>query len=434
MKIKIKAECEEKNSISSHFIGLILIFIMLLSLLLLGCKKKVKTPFECKDSIGCVTIKPGAPIEIGVLQVLSGDVAPLGITQYQTIQLAITQRGGQLMGHPIKLQIEDSQCLPEGGTNAAWKVITRPQVVAILGTTCSVSGVEVSKIMSEAGLVMISGLNSASSLTAIDGKKGVDWQPGYFRTMYNDSERGRAAATFVFQKLGITKVATIDDGDPFTQGFTNFFGKVFKELGGKIVLAATINKGDTNMQPVLNAVSSAGAELLFFPIFQPEGDLLVQQARNIAGLDHITFLTGETLILDNFIDAVGKDGIGMYFITAPLPQGPAHDQLVSAYVLKYGEQPQHGGYVNAHDATNLLLDAIKTVAVQETDGTLKIGRQALRDELYATTDFQGITGILNCDDFGDCASPRFHVLRLDDPTDGVEELRSNVVYTYTPSQ
>ena len=38
-----------------------------------------------------------------------------------------------------------------------------------------------------------------------------------------------------------------------------------------------------------------------------------------------------------------------------------------------------------------------------------IGRKALRDALYATKDTQGLTGMLNCDEYGDCADPRIAV-------------------------
>jgi len=40
----------------------------------------------------------------------------------------------------------------------------------------------------------------------------------------------------------------------------------------------------------------------------------------------------------------------------------------------------------------------------DADGTVHIGRQALRDALYATKDFAGLTGSLSCDENGDCAT------------------------------
>jgi len=68
------------------------------------------------------------------------------------------------------------------------------------------------------------------------------------------------------------------------------------------------------------------------------------------------------------------------------------------------------------------------------DGTLHIGRQALRDALYATSGYQGLTGSLTCDEYGDCGVARFQVVHLDDPAAGLEGLAANVVYTYPPDQ
>ncbi|MEE8392007.1 MAG: ABC transporter substrate-binding protein, partial [Anaerolineae bacterium] len=180
-------------------------------------------PFECTDAIGCVDIPPGEALKLGVIQDFSGGAAVAGAEQSQIIELALDRRDDQLLGHPIELQSEDERCLAEGGTIAALKVVADPQVVAILGTTCSGTAMTAARAMSEAGLVMVSGANAAPSLTAIGGERGADWQPGYFRTSLNGLEQAQAAAVFAFQELGLTQAATINDGDSFTQGFTSVF-------------------------------------------------------------------------------------------------------------------------------------------------------------------------------------------------------------------
>lgn len=250
--------------------------VVFICILLVGCKK-TEPSFECTDSIGCVTIAPSEPIEIGVIQDLSGGAADFGAEQVGTIKLAVAGWDNQLHGHPIELQIVDEGCLPEGGKNAALKFATRPRTVAIIGTTCSGAGAAASRVMSVAGLVMISGCNSAASLTSVQGKKGPDWQPGYFSTRYSDMELGRGPAIYAFRELGARKAATINKGDTYTQGLTDVFAYVFTALGGKVVLDAAVNRGDTDMRPVLTAVANSGAQLLFFPIFRPEGDFIVHR-------------------------------------------------------------------------------------------------------------------------------------------------------------
>ena len=90
----------------------------------------------------------------------------------------------------------------------------------------------------------------------------------------------------------MTRAATLNDGDTYTQGLTEVFSQVFTELGGEIVLDAAINKGDTNMGPVLTAVALSEAELLFFPIFPPEGNFIIKQANETEGFETIALMSG----------------------------------------------------------------------------------------------------------------------------------------------
>jgi branched-chain amino acid transport system substrate-binding protein len=379
-----------------------------------------------------VDIAPGEPLKLGVIQDLSGGTSAFGVDQLHAIELALARRDDVFLGHPVELLVEDEGCLPEGGINAALNIVTRPQVVAILGTSCSGAAATAAEIMSEAGLVMISGSNTAPSLTSTYGEQGADWQPGYFRTIYSSAEQGQAAAVFAFQELGLTRAATVNDGDPYTSGLTNAFSLMFTKLGGEIVLDGTVNQGDTDMRPILTAVAVSKAELVFFPLHQTENEFFIQQARELTDLDNVVLMS--EVMTESMIETVSTAGVGVYFVTPALLEGPIIDELLAEYKSSYGKPPSSYAYVYAYDATNLILDTVETVAVQEKDGTLHIGRQALRDALYATTDYQGVTGVLTCDQFGDCASARFNVVHLDDPAAGVEGLRANVIYTYTPEQ
>ena len=403
---------------------------LLIGTLLTACR--TQPLFDCTDAIGCVDIAPGEPIKLGVIQALSGGAAPIGISQVRSIELAIAGRDDELLGHPIGLQIEDERCLPEGGTTASLKISADPQVVAVLGTTCSGAAATAAKVISEAGLVLISGGNTAPSLTAIAGKPGSDWRPGYFRTTYNDAVRGQAAAEFSFQELGLTRAATINDGDAFTKGFTDVFGREFTELGGEIVLAVTIDKGDTDIRPVLTAAAFSEADLIFFSLFRPEADYVVRQAKEVVGLENVVLFSGG-LVKDAAIEAVGPAGRGMYLVGPTLLKGGLGDALRVEYTSRYGEPPLGDTFMYGYDAANMLLNAIETVAVKEEDGALHIGRQDLRDALYATDDFEGISGNLTCDEFGDCgtADLNHNIVCLDDPVTGLEGLNSNVVSAHT---
>ena len=392
-----------------------------------SCKKS-EPLFECTDPLGCLEVAPGEPIKIGILQALSGKIAPLGQAQIRGFNLALDKRKGTLLGHPVALQIEDTGCTAEGGANAALKIIADPQTAAIFGTTCSGAAATASKAMSDAGLTMISGNNSAPFLTAIAGKPAPNYQAGYFRTAGNEQYAGNTAAEYVFKQLGLRKAATINDNDIYTKGLTESFKKAFVELGGEVVLDTAVNKGEIEMLPVLTAVANSRAELLFFQLFQPEGNHLLLQARQLPELEKTLLISDGALIEKSFLEAVGDTAKGMCFVGPTRPEGPAVDLLTAEYIAKYNEEPTVSYFLSAHDAAALLFQAIEQAATQDSDGTLHIGRQKIRDILYASKKFKGVTDTLSCDQFGDCAKPSFHILRLDNPAFGLKGLEDNIVF------
>ena len=391
-----------------------------------------KTPV-CKDPLGCVEIAPGGPVRLGVIQSLTGQVAPLGLEQLRGLELALDAHGGKLLGHPVELVIEDTGCRPEGGANAALRIVSDPLVAAIFGTTCSGDAASAAQVMTEAGLSMISGNNSAAFLTSIGGKQAPKRQPGYFRTAANEEHSGPAAARYAYEKLGAKSAALIHDGDLYTRGLAEGFQREFERLGGRIALFAAVDKGDSDMRPVLEAVAASKAELLFFPLFQPEGNHVLLAARAMPEMAGVTLMSDGSLIENTFIEAVGDACKGMYFVgPTPADPGPALEALRKSYRDKYRIEPPTTYYQTAYDAAGILFAALERAAVKRSNGSLVIGRQALRDALRATRNYPGVSGLLQCDQFGDCATPRFNVLRMDDPAQGVAGLTANVVYTYAP--
>lgn len=389
-----------------------------------------------EGALGTVTIDPGAPITIASIQTISGGTAPLGQDQVTAIEIAIEDRGGEMLGHAIELQSEDGLCSADGGTTAAQKIVSDPQIVGILGTSCSGAGVPASQIMSEAGYVMISGSTTSPSLTALPYlsdeplEAQENQQEGFFRVSHNDEFQGAGAAQFAFDELGAQTAVTIHDGDPYTEGLTGQFGEFFEQFGGTIGLATAVNKGDTDMRPILTEVVASDPDIVFMPIFQPEADFIVQQATEFSELDDVDFMGADGLLSDTFMTIPETEG--MYF-SGPAVQhdSSAYDDLVAAYEEKTGTGPIQAFHAHAYDATVLLLDAIEAVA-QDDGGTLTIDRQALRDHLYEVEGHEGLTGTLACNEFGDCAAPRIGVYQNEDPTAGITAVVSNVVFTSSP--
>jgi len=380
----------------------VLSLLVIVSLALAACQPAAPTaaPFTCTDAIGCVNIAPGASIHIAWGLTVSGATATLGEDSKGAIEIAIEDRGGKLLDHPIELTGEDTLCNAEGGQAAGTKLAADPTIVGIVGTNCSSEARAAMPLISKAGMVMISPSNTNPDLT---DPNHPDHYPGYLRTAHNDLFQGRVAAEFAFNELKVKTAATIHDGSPYAESLQKVFADVFKELGGTVTTQEAVNVGDTDMKPVLTKIATGKPEIIYFPIFEPEGDLMAAQAKEVAGLENTILMGADGLFADTFPEGTGSAAVGMY-LSGPYVAGGAYDAFLAKWKTKFGGVPPSGFHAHAYDATNILLAAIEKAAVKDADGTVHIGRQALRDAMYATKDFNGLTGKLTCDANGDCAT------------------------------
>jgi branched-chain amino acid transport system substrate-binding protein len=385
-----------------------------------------------EGELGSVTVAPDDPIVIAALQAISGDTASLGTDQVRAIEMAIADRDGELLGHEIELTEEDDECSADGGQAAAQRLVSEPQLLGVLGSSCSGAAVPAAELLNDENIVMISGSNTSPGLTSdLRGTEGENHQPNYFRTAHNDIIQGAAAAQYAYEDLGAQTVVTIHDGDPYTEGLATAFQTSFEELGGEVVLATAISKGDTDMRPVLTEVAAQNPDLVYFPIFQPEADFIAEQADEFPELEDTQKLMGaDGLLSDTFIALPVTEG--MYFSGPARPEGGAYDDFVAAYEEEYGEAPIQAFHAHSYDAANILLAAIEAVAFEEDDGTLRIDRQALLEEVGSTEGYEGVTGTLTCDEFGDCADPAIDVVQNTEEQVTIDEVRDNILFTYVP--
>lgn len=385
-----------------------------------------------EGELGSVTIGPDDPVVVAALQSISGDTASLGTDQVRAINMAMDERDGELLGHEIELLEEDDECSNDGGQAAAQRLVSEPQLLGVLGTSCSGAAVPAAELLNDENVVMISGSNTSPGLTSdLRGTEGENHQPNYFRTAHNDIIQGAAAAQYAYEELGVRTAATIHDGDPYTEGLATAFETSFTELGGEVVLATAISKGDTDMRPVLTEVAAQAPDLLYFPIFQPEGDFIAEQADEFPELEATDKLMGaDGLLSDTFIALEVTEG--MYFSGPARPEGSGYEDFVERYEQENGEAPIQAFHAHTYDAANILFDAIETVAFEEDDGTLRVDRQALLDEIAGTEGYEGLTGTLTCDEFGDCADPAIDVVQNSSEQVTIDEVRENILFTYEP--
>jgi len=389
-------------------------------------------------SLGEVTVAAGDQVQIRSLNAITGDVAFLGVPNQRAVEMAVADYG-PIQGFEVTSGAGlDDLCSADGGQAAAQTIVADEQVIGVIGTSCSGAATAAAPLISEAGMVMISPSNTSPALTSDQqGNAGDNYNVGYYRTAHNDLFQGAAMAEFVYNDLGLTTAAAIHDGDPYTNGLAAAFTNAFEELGGTVTGFTAVAKEDTDMVPVLTEIAAGSPEALFFPIFQPAGDFIADQAPGVSGLEDTVLLAADGLLVDGFLELEQSEGIYMsgpdtrFGTNTNQSTSRNAEEILAQYEADFGEAPSAAFWGHSYDATTMLLDAITAASVLDGDN-LVISRAGIREYLNGINGYSGIIGSISCDDFGDCGSQKITIIQHLS-ADDIEASKANVVFEYAPA-
>ena len=353
------------------------------------------------------------------------------------IEIAV-QDVGDIHGHGVALGLPvNSMCTPAGGRAAAQAVIADEQVVGVIGTSCSGAGAAASELLGPAGLVMISPSNTSPSLTSdLEGNRNPNYYPGYFRLSNNDIYTGRAAAAFVHEELGLTKVGTVDIDDAYIAGLVDAFSDSFERLGGEVVATRILFDNEAGFDASLAAASGvladASVQGVFFPLYPAQATPLLEQLPG--ALRTLPLVSADALLTSDFLGLDVSQGL---YIAGPITTfgnsngvtGESEAEVKRTIETAFGDTPG-SFWQHSYDAATLLLDAIRAVA-EPHGGQLYIDRAALRAQVAATDGFQGLIGAISCDAFGDCGNGSTNVYHHTD-TAVTDPGALQVVYRFAP--
>lgn len=413
-----------------YLVGLLAAFALIAA----ACGDSAEPPEA--GPLGQVTIADGESVQIRSFNAITGDVSFLGIPNQRGVELAIEDYG-DIQGHTVSMGTGlDDLCSADGGQAGATQIVSDPQIIGVIGTSCSGAAGAAMPLISDGGLVMLSGSNTSPALTSdLAGNAATDYSVGYYRTAHNDLNQGKAIAQFAYNELGKRNAGVIHDGDLYTFGLSSAFQTFFEELGGTVSVFTAVNKGDTDMSGVLAEVAAGGPDMIFSPTFPPEVNFIAQQVKNVSGLENVTMVGADASLVDNFLSIPEAEG---WYHSGPDLRyganknsitGTTAEDFLSRYNSTYGEAPSASFWAHSYDAATMLLKAIDDVAV-DVDGTLYVDRQKVRDALNEMT-LDGIIGKISCDDFGDCGSQLITIILNESPGD-IEAAKQNVKFEFAP--
>ncbi len=325
-------------------------------------------------------------IVIGVSGPLSGGAAQYGEAVVNAAQLAVDEinAAGGINGTKLKLVKADDEA--DSGDKAvnAYNNLKDQGMQIFLGTVTSGSCLAVIEKTKEDNMFQLTPSASADDVIKNDN---------CFQICFTDSNQGKGSAQYIVENDVAKKVAVIyDSSDAYSTGIYNTFKAEAAARGLDIVAEQAFQKGNTDFSSQVQACKSAGAELVFLPIYYTEASLILKaaQAANYApkffgcdGLDGLLAIEG--------FDKKLAEGVMLLTPFAADAEDEATKKFVSAYQEKYNETPNQFA-ADAYDGIYIIAELIKSEGI-----TADMTASEICDKLKAAISsdsfkYMGITG------------------------------------------
>ena len=382
--------------------------LIAVSLILAACGGGAAAPEQCAenpDETVCAVISKGSTIKLGYAGPMAGDYSAFGIDISNAGLLAAAD-AGEFEGFTFELLVEDTQGSGEGGASVANLYVSDPDVVAVAGHTFSGSTAAAIPIYNDARIPMLSPSATRADLTMGD-------QDVFNRIPFTDDLQGQFAAEYLYNILGITKIAIMHDGDAYGKGVAERVSGVFVGLGGEVVAVEAITPGETDYSAVLTDVGAAAPEAIYFGGYYPEA-AVIAQGMPVAGMEGVVLFSDDGTYGETFIELAGNQAEGVYAATGAPLESEVKAEFDAYYESVYGEAPGALSTFTWHgyDTVDALIQVIKSVAIVGGDGNLYIPREALVQAVNNMEGYEGLTGTLTCND-GECnaSGPSFQLVK-----------------------
>lgn len=342
-------------------------------------------------------------IKIASQSPLSGGQALSGTSMRNAIELAIADLKQPLvdMGFDIQYVPFDDQATPDVGVSNAQNMVNDPAFLVVIGHWNSGVAIPSSEVYNTYDLAMISPANTNPRVTS-RGLSVVN------RVCGRDDNQGPTGAKFLAGLGTVKSVYVLHDKTPYGQGIATFF-QAEAETQGISVLGFEGTEEKSNFDGIIQPILATAPDAIYFGGIYDQTAVFLAQAR-AAGYTGI-FMGPDGTDASDFAKLAGEAAVGTYYTSAagPLSVFPDAAKFVEDYNAAYGENPQPYG-PESYDATAVALNALK-VAIELNGGEIP-SRAQVAAAVRGTTDFQGLTGPISFDAYGDRATANYYVSQV----------------------
>ncbi len=357
---------------------------------------------------------PGTAIPIGIAVAQTSNVALLGQEQVIGVKIAETyfnQQGG-VNGTPIKLMIQDTAGDEQGAINAFNTLITKDQVVGIVGPTLSQQAFGADPIADRAKVPVLAPSNTAKGIPQIGdyiarvSAPVAVVAPNAVKTALKLNPKIKNVAVFFAQN------------DAFSKSETETFQKTVKDQNLNLLTVQKFQTTDTDFQTQATNAMNLKPDLIIVSGLAADGGNLVKQLRELGYKGSI--IGGNGLNTSNVFSVCKQQCDGVLIAQAYSPElpGEINKAFRDAYKAQNKKEPPQFS-AQAFTGVQVFVEALKAVDSKTKLNTLAIAplRTALNQQILAGK-YDTPLGAISFTPEGEVNQTQFYVAQIKIDKDG----------------
>ncbi|EXG88144.1 amino acid/amide ABC transporter substrate-binding protein, HAAT family [Clostridium sp. ASBs410] len=336
---------------------------------------------------GAQSTATGAPIKVGVSNMVTGPMAAGGLRMKQAVTMAfeeINAKGGVLGGRPLEMVLVDDTGTPTGAVNAVNKILGENVSVSI-GPHTSPMASATQELYRKAGVPFISAATSPKLLEAQN--------PYFFRISVSDGAVGPAMVEFAKDQFGAVKVGALYDTDDYGVAADNAT-KLYCEKNGIEYYSEGFTSGDKDLTSQLSKIKGWGPDVIFDFSHDAEAALIVRQLDEL-GMGDLPHVGPNALAQSQTYDLCDAKQLEGTYASTDFYADQTNETMkkfLDDFKTRWGADVERYAAMY-YTAAYLTADAIERAGSDKPED--------IRKALSETKDFNAVFGKLNCSEQGE---------------------------------
>ena len=294
----------------------------------------------------------GTVFKLGSIGPITGEGAIYGSAVLNGAKLAADEINASDSPIKFEYQGQDDEGDPEKSVNAYNKLLDWGMQV-LVGPTTTGPSVAVAAKAAEDRTIMLTPSASSTDVTA----QGDN----VFQVCFTDPNQGVASADYLAENLPDAQVAVLyRNDDAYSQGIRDAFTAEAADKGLAVVYEGTFTKDTaTDFSVQLTAAQSAGADLVFLPIYYEPASVILNQARSISYAPTFFGVDGmDGILTQDGFDTTLAEGVMLLTPFSADAEDERTQNFVQNYQAEFGVVPNQFA-ADAYDGVYIMRQALE---------------------------------------------------------------------------